>query len=310
MKTSSGRKAALFLETMLLQAAEHPRQIAEESNSLSKPSQLRTSRQARLGEHADSDSQIVNPLKNTEVDGTLDTSKKRSQLGFRGGGPLRNMSGEHVRIGRMFSCVPNAHSAIESLTPNEMYFAVMPLAHPRSRREYNDVVKRDEPFTRSDLTLPSNVWSTNVIGALSPWINLDSSSHRVRINSEKAIKQEMMWAQHISCSAVVAPTPSRHGCRNYARTIYGQFSGYGNTIIHVHMPMAWPDVPDEDDADDPADKSLDPWETWNEVHSFLPAGANSIYLRGSLRRLPFDGLWFVRECLCSGKAQLMKLSTF
>jgi hypothetical protein len=61
------------------------------------------------------------------------------------------------------------------------------------------------------------------------------------------------------------------------------------------MPMAWPDVPDEDDADDPADKSLDPWETWNEVHSFLPAGANSIYLRGSLRRLPFDCLWLVRE---------------
>lgn len=43
--------------------------------------------------------------------------------------------------------------------------------------------------------LPQHSWSNNVVGALSPWLNLDSSNARVRTDSEKALKQEVMWAQ-------------------------------------------------------------------------------------------------------------------
>mmetsp|Transcript_2166 Transcript_2166/g.5001 ORF Transcript_2166/g.5001 Transcript_2166/m.5001 type:complete len:605 (-) Transcript_2166:334-2148(-) len=163
--------------------------------------------------------------------------------------------GDNLRVGRYFTCVPNAQQAIESLTGSEMYFCVLPLAHPRARREYDGKTERNEPFTRSDLTLPSNVWASNVVGALSPWINLDSKKHKVRTDSEKAVKQEIAWAQHISCPAVIAPTPQR-SCLNYARCIYEQFSGYGNTAIYVHMPMVWPDDPEQLD---------DPWETWNTI---------------------------------------------
>lgn len=77
----------------------------------------------------------------------------------------------------------------------------------------------------------------------------------VRQESEKALKQEMAWAHHISCPAVIAPTPARD-CRNYARSIYSQFSGYGNTSIYIHMPLLWPDDPD---------MCTDPWETWNDI---------------------------------------------
>ena len=59
--------------------------------------------------------------------------------------------------------------AIDTVTHNEMYFAALPLVHPRARREYSGRTTRAEPFTRSDLTLHSNVWASNVIGCLSPW---------------------------------------------------------------------------------------------------------------------------------------------
>jgi len=163
--------------------------------------------------------------------------------------------GDQIRVGRYFTCVPNAQQAIDTVTRNEMYFAALPLVHPRARREFSGRTTRAEPFTRSDLTLHSNVWSSNVVGCLSPWINLDSNNHMVRQESEKALKQEMAWAHHISCPAVIAPPPTRD-CKNYARAIYSQFSGFGNTSIYIHIPLLWPDDPE---------MGTDPWETWNDL---------------------------------------------
>eukprot|EP00960_Hanusia_phi_P016600 488865-Hanusia_phi.AAC.2 len=66
----------------------------------------------------------------------------------------------------------SAQQSIDVVSQSEMYFAVLPLVHPRARREFSGRTERSEPFTRSDLTLPSNIWSSNVIGALSPWCPL------------------------------------------------------------------------------------------------------------------------------------------
>ena len=60
--------------------------------------------------------------------------------------------GDMVRIGRVMGCVPDAHMAMEQLRGNEMHFAVLPLVHPRARREFRQKTSREEPFTRSDLT--------------------------------------------------------------------------------------------------------------------------------------------------------------
>ena len=88
-------------------------------------------------------------------------------------------------------------------------------------------------------------------------MNLDSPSHSVRSDSERALKQELAWAHHISCSAVLAPVPAKT-CPNYARALYSQFGGYGNTVIHVRMPIVWPDSSEND---------ADPWETWNSIRT-------------------------------------------
>uniref|UniRef100_A0A6U2IWI4 Protein arginine N-methyltransferase n=1 Tax=Hemiselmis andersenii TaxID=464988 RepID=A0A6U2IWI4_HEMAN len=165
--------------------------------------------------------------------------------------------GDVVRIGRLQTCVPDAHTVMDALRGNEMHFAVLPLVHPRARREFANKTVRDEPFTRSDLTLSSHAWSTNVVGALSPWLNLDSPCARVRTDSEKALKQEVMWAQHISCPAVLTPIPAKK-CPNFARALYSNLTGYTNTQFMVRIPLVWTDDPEA---------SSDPWETWNDVRS-------------------------------------------
>jgi hypothetical protein len=59
---------------------------------------------------------------------------------------------------------------------------------------------------------------------LSSRINLDSPNARVRKDSERALKQEIAWAQHIACPAVLAPTPAKE-CPNFARALYASFTG-------------------------------------------------------------------------------------
>jgi hypothetical protein len=58
---------------------------------------------------------------------------------------------------------------MDTVSRFHMQFGVLPLVHPRARREFRDKTVRDEPFTRSDLMLSSHTWSSNVVGALSPW---------------------------------------------------------------------------------------------------------------------------------------------
>ena len=72
---------------------------------------------------------------------------------------------------------------------------VAPLAHPRYRRDHRR--PRDEPATRSDLLLHSGQWGRQVVGKLSPWLQLDSPHAAIRRRSEAAFRQEIAWAAHL-----------------------------------------------------------------------------------------------------------------
>lgn len=53
----------------------------------------------------------------------------------------------------------------------------------------------------SDLVMGSERWTTSVVGKMSPWLELDSNVPSVRLASEKAFKQEVAWASHLSGEA-------------------------------------------------------------------------------------------------------------
>jgi len=56
-----------------------------------------------------------------------------------------------------------------------------------------------DPFSAgSDLVMSSERWSTCVVGKLSPWLDLDSPVTATRLASEKAFKQEVAWASHLT----------------------------------------------------------------------------------------------------------------
>jgi protein arginine N-methyltransferase 5 len=90
--------------------------------------------------------------------------------------------------------------------------------HPRFKRDLVSRPERDLPLTRSDLLLDSGRWSSQVIGRLSPWLNLDAAHEGTRKNSELAFKQELAWATHLQVQAVFLPHLP-YACLNYARVV-------------------------------------------------------------------------------------------
>lgn len=103
---------------------------------------------------------------------------------------------------------------------SHLEFVVIPLFHPRLRRDdLNISDTRQSAVTRSDLTLTSQQWISNVIGLLSEWIDLDSEAKNVLSSSMKAFKQEMSWATHLSLQVVILPPLKRILSPNYARSI-------------------------------------------------------------------------------------------
>ena len=125
------------------------------------------------------------------------------------------MQAPALSVGVELTCVRELPGALDAAVAAGFDFAALPLFHPRGRREGGGGgggaphhPPREEPPTRSDLTLDSARWTTSVVGALSPWLALDSSDPGIRRESERALRQELQWASHLGVPAVLAPPPA------------------------------------------------------------------------------------------------------
>lgn len=165
---------------------------------------------------------------------------------------MSNNSG--LVLGIEQSSVPDLPDAIYDAQQAGYSFVVAPLAHPRNQHRF---VTGGEPFTRSDLLLPSSHWTTSVVGKTSPWIDPDATDVVTSRDSTKALHQELMWAIHLSLPACIIPTPELN-CNNYARTI-NQF------VQNLNYLSIWVRVPLSSGADDDDDVETDPWERWNAL---------------------------------------------
>lgn len=113
--------------------------------------------------------------------------------------------------------------------------------HPRFKREfhYSETALEEQlvPLTRSDLTLFSqgyllefdclnfltlifinSEWNNNIVGKISPWIDLDSEIEHVRLNSEKAFHEEINYAQHLALSCIMVQLKQKK-CLNLAKNL-------------------------------------------------------------------------------------------
>jgi len=149
-------------------------------------------------------------------------------------------------------------------------FLVAPLAHPRHRRPAASALDPSAPppapFARSDLLLNSTQWSSQVVGKTSPWIDCDSASVPNRRDGEAALRQELMWAAHLSLHAVLLPAPSC-SATNYARVVNQFLSALSSTALWVRVPVVAPEIEaaaarGEPEPSSECHRHRDPFEQW------------------------------------------------
>ena len=162
-------------------------------------------------------------------------------------------------------------------------FLVVPLAlRPRDRRpapsarDPRELTPPPPPF-HSDLLLNSTQWSSQVVGKTSRWIDADALDAAARRDGEAALRQELMWAAHLSLHAVLLPDPPG-GLRlaNYARIVNQFLASLSNTALWVRVPVvARPeegatgggDAMDDDGPTTSAPSSRDPFAAWAKLRA-------------------------------------------
>mmetsp|Transcript_9403 Transcript_9403/g.28346 ORF Transcript_9403/g.28346 Transcript_9403/m.28346 type:complete len:651 (-) Transcript_9403:1001-2953(-) len=195
-------------------------------------------------------------------------------------------SGEQLCIGLEVIALPNLRESLSDVEACGADFLIGPLVHSRYERGFSTQQKidasrekgtpqilRTDPFTRSDLELPSNEWSSGFIGRLSPWIRCDSESARLRSMSESALTQEIAVANHLALRAVITP-PIHRGCSgaNFSRTLYSALSSASSLNIWARIQLnSADDVPFEPSENGHAANGVighgetDAWDHWNKL---------------------------------------------
>ena len=188
------------------------------------------------------------------------------------------MSEKRVSCARDYTCVPDIREALRVASGSGFDFILVPLVHPRYKREFNtkDGPQRPGAFTRTDLLLAGSDWSSLVVGKISPWINVDSTCEITRNNSIQAMKQELAFACHLSLPAVMV---------RLKRPKNIQLSQILNeTLLSTHVQQIWVHVPlrtpyelydtglaKEGSCISPnqpsSNSAVDSWEWWNQIRN-------------------------------------------
>eukprot|EP01134_Creolimax_fragrantissima_P003505 CFRG3505T1 len=138
---------------------------------------------------------------------------------------------------------------------------------------------------------------TNVVGLVSPWINLHSHTQAVRESFELTMKRELMWAEHLGLPAVLLPSPTptmdMSEQVNYARFINCHLAGQTSAQYWLRVPIRSEDVHASKDTQIDIDnedwESVErPWRIWNQFRSLCD---HSIKLNACLELtedLPFS----------------------
>jgi hypothetical protein len=97
--------------------------------------------------------------------------------------------------------------ALASALELQAQFLVTPIVHPRYRRlvvlQSATQPRRSEPLTRSDLLLHSGQWGQQILGKLSPWLQLDSPHDTARPASA-SLRSSRGCSRGCSASAAAA----------------------------------------------------------------------------------------------------------
>lgn len=110
---------------------------------------------------------------------------------------------------------------------NHCDILITPIVNPLFTREFENktIAENHLHFTRSDLIMEHANWSKKIVAKLSDYIDCDSLDESIRKHSEKTLKQEIAFAQHLSSEGPMLIKLKRTNTVNLARIIGAEIQG-------------------------------------------------------------------------------------
>ncbi|XP_041974172.1 protein arginine N-methyltransferase 5 [Aricia agestis] len=147
------------------------------------------------------------------------------------------MSQQEISCGLDYVTSPDIQQCLTEALHFNYSFIVAPIVHPRFRRSVLPNGSVVGGFTRSDMVISPQDWTTRIVGKLSPYLDVDAPSPAVRQRHEDCMNEELSYCRGLGLPAVMLNLHSKN-TNNLARIMCDYFeTSYHPTIIWACVPM-------------------------------------------------------------------------
>lgn len=132
------------------------------------------------------------------------------------------MSQQDISCGLEYITTPDLQSSLTEALRCNYSFIVTSVIHPRFRRHHIRNASAIGGFTRSDMILSPQDWTSRLVAKLSPYINVDSQSPVVRQRHEDCLNEELLYCRGLGVPAIMLSLHSRE-THNLSRILLSYF---------------------------------------------------------------------------------------
>ncbi|XP_063367944.1 protein arginine N-methyltransferase 5 [Cydia amplana] len=182
------------------------------------------------------------------------------------------MSQQEVSCGLEYIVAPDLQGSLTEAFHANYSFIVTPVVHPRFRRHHIADGTRVGGFTRSDMILSPQDWTSRIVGRLSPYLNVDSPNDVVRQRHEDCMNEELSYSKGLGLPALLV-TVHGENSHNLARNLFSYLeNSHHTTLIWAQVPMQCSRTLRDTVAqglDDDEEAWNEPWLWWSKFHERL-----------------------------------------
>lgn len=132
------------------------------------------------------------------------------------------MTQQDISCGLEYIITPDLQACLTESLHYNYTFIVTPIIHPRFRRPLLPTGGTVGEFTRSDMILCPQDWTSRIVGRISPYLDVDSPSPVVRLRHEDCLNEELLYCRGLSLPAVMLNLHSKNS-HNLARIMHTYF---------------------------------------------------------------------------------------
>lgn len=128
------------------------------------------------------------------------------------------MSQQDISCGLEYMTTSDLEACLTETLRSYYSFMVCPIVHPRFRRHYVSGAGCIGGFTRSDMIISPQDWTSRMVVKLSPYLNVDSKSPIVQKRHEDCLNEELNYCRGVGVPAIMLSLHGRDS-QNLARIL-------------------------------------------------------------------------------------------